>query len=73
VFGAGGGVYLFRIGTPVTRTVQPMTALTFAPVLTYHVPVGKQFNVTSWTTGDATPYTLSATAGALSSSTGSMY
>jgi len=50
-----------------------MTALTFAPVITYHVPVGKQFNVTSWTTGDVTPYTLRATSGALSSSTGSIY
>jgi len=73
VFGAGAGAYFFSVDATVTRTVQPMTALTFAPVLTYHVPVGKQFNVTSWTTGDATPYTLSATAGALSSSTGSTY
>jgi len=73
VFGAGAGVYFFSVGTTVTRICQPMTALTFAPVITYHVPVGKQFNVTSWTTGDATPYTLRATTGALSSSTGSMY
>ncbi len=73
VFGAGAGVYFFSVGTPVTRTCQPNTALTFSPVITHHVPVGKQFNVTSWTTGDATPYTLSASAGVLSSTTGSIY
>ena len=73
VFGAGAGVYFFSVGSPVTRTCQPMTALTFSPVLTHHVPVGKQFNVTSWTTGDATPYTLSATSGVLTSTTGSIY
>ena len=73
VFGAGAGAYFFSIGTPVTRTCQPMTALTFNPVITHHVPVGKQFNITSWTTADATAYTLRATSGVLSSSTGSIY
>ncbi|MES3034406.1 MAG: cyanophycinase [Gemmatimonadota bacterium] len=73
VFGTGAGVYFFSVGTPVTRTCQANTALTFSPVVTYHVPVGKQFNVTSWTTADATAYTISATSGVLSSTTGSIY
>ena len=41
--------------------------------ITHHVPVGRQFNLSSWTTGDATPYTISASAGVLASSTGSIY
>ena len=73
VFGASAGAYFFNIGTPVTRTCQAGTALSFYPVITHHVPVGKQFNITSWTTADATPYTIRATSGVLSSSTGSIY
>lgn len=73
VFGKGEGVYFFSIGEPVTRIVLPKTMLTFSPVITYHVPVGQQFNVMSWTTADATPYTLRVTAGALSSSKGTIY
>jgi hypothetical protein len=61
------------VGSPVTRICQPLTALTFTPVTAQHVPVGKRFNITSWTTSDATPYTLSVTGGALTSSTGSIY
>lgn len=73
VFGTGAGVYFMRVGATPTRVCQPGTALTFSPVTTVHVPVGKSFNIVSWSTADATPYTLSATTGVLSSSTGSIY
>ncbi len=73
VFGAGVGVYFFSTVASGSRICQPNTALTFAPVTAYRVPVGKSFNVTTWTTSDAVPYTISASAGALSSTTGSIY
>lgn len=75
VFGAATskGAYLFSIGTPTTRTCLPNTALTLSPVSTLHVPVGKSVNISTWTSADAVPYTIAATAGALSSSTGSIY
>ena len=73
VFGAGAGVYFFSVGAPVTRTCVANTALTFAPVTTYRIPVGKQFDIATWSTTDAAPYTLSATQGVLSSSTGAIY
>ncbi len=73
VFGSGNGVYFLSVATPTTRVCQPSTPLVFRPVTTVHVPVGKQFNIATWTTADAVPYTLSAASGALTSSTGSVY
>lgn len=75
VFGAttSAGVYLFSIGTPSSRTCLPNTALTLSPVTTLHVPVGRAVNIATWTTADAVPYTIRASAGALTSSTGSIY
>jgi cyanophycinase len=73
VFGKGAGVYFLRVGAPATRTCVANTSLSFAPVIAHHVPVGKQFSVSAWTTGDAVPYTLSATSGMLTSSSGSIY
>lgn len=73
VFGAGNGVYFLSADTTATRVCLPGTALTLTPVTTHHVPVGKSFDIGAWTTSDAVAYTLSASAGALTSGTGSIY
>ena len=73
VFGAGAGVYFLGAASTATRVCEPNTAVTLAPVTVHHVPVGKRFDLTSWTTSDATPYTLDARAGVLTSSTGRVY
>ena len=73
VFGRGEGAYFLSTRGVTTRTVAPATPLTYAPVTVLHVGVGKRFDLASWTTRDAVPYTLSASAGVVSSSTGAIY
>ena len=76
VFGGGSGAYFLRVTTGVTRTcvaTTPPTPLTYTPVATQHVPVGKTFNLATWTGTGIVPYTLSVTRGALTSSNGAVY
>lgn len=73
VFGAGRGAYLLSVTSNAARVCAANTPLTLIPVQTLRVPVGQQFDMTSWTNATSTPYTLSATAGLLTSSTGAIY
>ena len=75
VFGAATskGAYFFSVPATTTRICQAGTPLTLSPVTAVHIPVGKAFNVSTWTTSDAVPYTISAAGGTLTSSTGSIY
>ncbi|QJR34777.1 cyanophycinase [Gemmatimonas groenlandica] len=71
-FGAGNGAYLLSVPSNTTRVCSANTPLTFTPVTTVRVPVGAQFNLTAWTTSSVS-YVLSANAGVLSSSVGTIY
>jgi len=73
VFGAGNGAYLLSVTNTATRVCAVNTPLTYTPVTTVRVPVGAQFNLATWTAPNATSYTLSATTGLLTSSTGAIY
>ena len=73
VYGSGAGVYFLSAGAATSRTCARNTALTYTPLIAHHVAVGGRFDVASWTTADAAPYTLHATAGLLTSSTGNIY
>ena len=74
VYGAGSGAYFLRVNFGVTRTCQAGTALGYTPIGTVHVPVGKHFNLSTWSSSDApAAYTLSAAGGGLTSSTVSVY
>lgn len=73
VFGAGHGAYLLSVTNSATRICDATHPLTMTPVTTVRVPVGQHFDVSSWTSSTSTPYTLSAHAGVLTSSTGSIY
>ena len=55
------------------RAVDSFTPLSYTPVSTQHVPVGKTFNIATWTGAGIVPYALSVTRGVLTSSTGSVY
>ena len=73
VFGAGHGAYLLSVTSGATRVCAVNTALTYTPVTTVRVPVGAQFNLSTWTAPNTTAYTLSATSGLLTSSKGAIY
>lgn len=73
VVGGGKGAYFLSTRSVTTRTVAEATPLTYAPVTVLHVAVGKRFDLASWTTGDAVPYTLSAVQGVVTSSSGTVY
>ena len=73
VFGAGSGAYLLSVTNTVTRVCTVNTPLTYTPVTTVRVPVGAQFNLSTWTAPNSTAYTLSATNGLLTSSNGAIY
>jgi cyanophycinase len=73
VFGAGNGAYLLSVTSGATRVCAANTPLTLTPVTTVRVPVGQQFDLTSWTAPNSTAYTLSATNGLLTSSHGAIY
>lgn len=73
VFGAGNGAYLLSVTSGATRVCAVNTALTYTPVTTVRVPVGAQFNLSTWTAPNTTAYTLSATSGLLTSSKGAIY
>ena len=73
MFGAGNGAYLLSVTSGATRVCAVNTALTYTPVTTVRVPVGAQFNLSTWTAPNTTAYTLSATSGLLTSSKGAIY
>lgn len=73
VFGAGNGAYLLSVTSAVTRTCTSGVPLTYTPVTTVRVPVGQTLNLATWSASGATPYTLSVTAGTLTSSKTSVY
>ena len=76
VYGAGAGAFFLSAASTVTRICVnsvPATPLTMTPITAVHVPVGKTFNLATWSTTAAVPYTLSVTQGGLTSSTGSIY
>lgn len=73
VFGGGNGAYFLSVTNSITRVCAANTPLTYTPVSTVRVPVGGQFNLSTWTGSLSTPYVLSATTGVLSSSVGSIY
>lgn len=73
VFGTGNGVYLLQVASTATRVCSSGVPLTYAPVTTVRVPVGQSANLVSWTVSGATPYTLSVSAGVLSSSRATIY
>jgi len=73
VFGAGNGAYLLSVTSDATRVCAANTPLTLTPVTTVRVPVGQQFDLSSWTAPNSTAYTLSATNGLLTSSHGAIY
>lgn len=63
---------------PTTTSVlvcQPKTALTYTNISVVRVTPGETFNLNTWTSPDGEPYSLSATAGVLTSSavTGGIY
>ena len=73
VFGRGAGVYFLGASNVGSRRCERGVALSLAPVTTYHVPVGANFDLRAWTTAAALPYVLSAVSGVLTSSTGALY
>ena len=73
VFGAGTGAYLLSVTSGATRVCAANTPLSYTPVTTIRVPVGTQFNLSTWTAANTTAYTLSATNGLLTSSKGTIY
>ena len=73
VLGGGNGAYFLRVTNSATRVCTPQRSLTFFPVETVRVAIGQQFDLPSWSAVSLQPYTLTATAGVLSSSTGSIY
>ena len=74
VFGAGKGAYLLTVTSGVSRTCVSGVPLSYAPVTAQRVPVGKTFSVSTWSSADGgAPYTLTVTAGALTSSSSSVY
>ena len=76
VYGAGAGAYFLSVASTASRTCvnsTPATPLSITPVTTVHVPVGKGFNLTTWSSTDAAPYTLTVAQGVLSSSSGTIY
>ncbi|MCC7055300.1 MAG: cyanophycinase [Gemmatimonadaceae bacterium] len=75
VFGSAGsgGAWFMQSSATATRICAPSTPLSFAPVTVWHVPVGGRFDLAGWSTHDATPYTVTAVKGVLTSSTGSIY
>jgi cyanophycinase len=73
VFGAGTGAYLLSVTSGATRVCAANTPLSYTPVTTIRVPVGTQFNLSTWTAANTTAYTLSATNGLLTSSKGAIY
>jgi cyanophycinase len=73
IIGSGEGAYFLSTGGVTTRSVAQATPLTYTPVTVMHVPVGQRFDLATWTTSDAVPYTLSVVAGVVSSSIGVIY
>jgi cyanophycinase len=73
VFGAGNGAYLLSVTSSVTRVCTTGVPLTYTPVTTVRVPVGQSANLASWSVSGATPYTLSVSAGVLTSSKTTIY
>ena len=73
VFGAGNGAYLLSVTSSATRVCTAGVPLTYTPVTTVRVPVGQSANLASWSVSGATPYTLSVSAGVLSSSKTTIY
>ncbi len=73
VFGAGNGAYLLSVTSGANRVCAVKTPLTYTPVTTIRVPVGAQFNLSTWLAPHSTAYTLSATNGLLTSSQGAIY
>jgi hypothetical protein len=66
-------VYFLGASNVGSRRCERGVALSLAPVTTYHVPVGANFDLRAWTTAAALPYVLSAVSGVLTSSTGALY
>ena len=73
VFGGGNGAYLLSASRSATRVCAANTPLTFTPVSVVRVPVGRVFEMSTWTSAASVPYTLHANAGVVSSSTGAVY
>ncbi len=73
VFGTGNGAYFLSVDSGAIRVCSANTPLSYEPVTTVRVPVGSQFNLSSWTTANSTPYVLRAATGVLSSNTGAIY
>jgi cyanophycinase len=73
VFGAGNGAYLLSVTSAATRVCSSGVPLTYTPVTTVRVPVGQSANLASWSVSGATPYTLSVSAGVLTSSKTTIY
>ncbi len=70
VFGAGNGAYLV---TPAKKSRSTLpTPLTYGAMSVVRVPVGGVFNALTFA-ASGTPYTLTANAGILTSSNGSLY
>ena len=72
-FGTGVGAYYLSVAANATRMCDPNTPLTYTPVSTVHVTNGGNFSLSTWTSTSSSPYTLSVSNGAVSSSTGSIY
>ena len=71
VVGSGAAYFIASAGVPTVCA--PGLPLTYANLGVYRVSAGATFDLVSWTGAGGTPYTISAQAGALSSSIATVY
>jgi cyanophycinase len=69
----GSGAAYFMSSAGVPQTCVSGTPLTYTGLAVYKVSGGATFNLATWTGSGGTSYSVSANAGALSSSNGSIY
>ncbi|HYI12843.1 MAG TPA: cyanophycinase [Thermoanaerobaculia bacterium] len=69
----GSGAAYFMTSAGVPQTCISGTPLTYTGLAVYKVSGGATFNLAAWTGSGGTSYSVSANAGALSSSNGSIY